>query len=169
MSSDISIEEIDGIAAHDVEYSWEGDNGTVVWNFGDNNTSTDSSLVHTYNLRGEYVAHVTLTDARGCIAYDSIVVRIDGRVIRFPNVFSPNNDGINDIFTFRAETVISFDCSIYNRWGQLVYSWNASSGGWDGRTLAGKHAPVGEYYYILHAVDRDNTEIDQKGILALKK
>jgi len=169
LSSDISIEEIEGIAAHDVEYSWVGDYGDVVWDFGDNNTSTDSSLVHTYNLRGEYVAYVTLTDERGCVAYDSIVVKIDGRVIRFPNVFSPNNDGINDIFTFKAETVLSFDCSIYNRWGQLVYSWNAGSGGWDGRTLAGKEAPVGEYYYILHAVGRDNSEIEQKGILALKK
>ena len=169
LSSDVSIEEIDGVAAHDVEYSWDGDNGTVVWDFGDNNTSTDSSLIHTYNLRGEYTAHITLTDERGCIAQDSIVVRIDGRVIRFPNVFTPNNDGINDLFTFRAETVTSFDCSIYNRWGQLVYSWKASSGGWDGRTLAGKEAPVGEYYYILHAVDRDDTVIEQKGTLALKK
>ena len=169
LSSDISIEEIEGIAAHDVEYSWVGDNGDVVWSFGDNNTSTDSSLTHTYNLRGEYVAYIQLTDERGCIAYDSITIKIDGRVIRFPNVFSPNNDGVNDLFTFRAETVVSFDCSIFNRWGQLVYSWNASSGGWDGRTLAGKEAPVGEYYYILHAVDRDSTKIEQKGILALKK
>ena len=164
-----SVDTILGTAAFDVEYSWDGDNGTVNWDFGDNNFSTDSSLVHTYNLRGEYLAIIELTDDRGCIAYDSVVVIIDGREIRFPNVFTPNGDGINDVFTFRAEKVKSFECYIFNRWGQLLYSWNTPSGGWDGRTFAGEEVREGNYYYVLKAVNHDRQTIEKKGEVMLMR
>ncbi len=165
----VSVDTIYGVAPDSVDYSWVGDNGTVQWDFGDNNFSTDSSLMHIYNLRGDYMAYIILTDERGCVAYDSIYVFVDGREIRFPNIFTPNGDGVNDIFTFKAERITEFECVIFNRWGQVVYSWTAPVGGWDGRTLAGKESPTGEYYYILKAIDRDGKSIERKGNLMLTR
>ncbi len=169
LSSSISVDDINGVVPFDVAYSWVGDNGTVVWDLGDNNSNTDSSFTHTYNLRGIYTVYLVLTDESGCVAMDSVLVNIDGRDIRFPNIFTPNGDGENDIFTFKAERMKSFDCSIYNRWGQLVYRWQTISGGWDGRTLAGVEASGGEYFYILQTVDDAGNKIEKKGVVVLKK
>lgn len=167
LASSNIIDSIFGIAPHSVDYSWIGDNGTVIWSFGDNNTSTDSSLTHIYNLRGNYTAFITLTDTEGCIAYDTIYVDIDGREIIFPNIFTPNGDSQNDVFTFRGERIKTFECSIFNRWGQKIYSWNAPVGGWDGRSFSGKELPTGEYFYILNAIDRDDKAIEKTGTIML--
>jgi len=169
LNNSVSVDSVFGTVPLDVEYSWIGDNGTVNWNFGDNNFSTDSSLVHTYELRGDYWAFVTLTDTSGCVVMDSVFVIVDGREIRFPNVFTPNDDGANDLFTFKAERMDTFECYIYNRWGQLVYSWDAPSGGWDGRTFAGEEVGAGEYFYILKAVDRNGKVIEKKGTVMLMR
>jgi gliding motility-associated-like protein len=169
LASSIQIDSIFGIAPHVVDFSWVGDEGSVSWDFGDNNYSTDSSITHSYDLRGNYTAIIVLTDTEGCVAYDTVYVDIDGREIIFPNVFTPNGDGQNDIFTFRGERIKTFECSIYNRWGQVVYSWDAPVGGWDGRSFAGKELPAGQYFYILKAIDRDDQSIEQTGTIMLMK
>ena len=169
LSSSVSVDEIQGVNPYSVDYSWFGDNGTVNWDFGDNNFSTDSIQDHTYNLPGLYNATIILVDESGCIAYDSILVEVIGREIIFPNIFTPNNDGENDIFTFRGERIKEFNCTIFNRWGQEVYAWNTPVGGWDGRTLAGVEAPSGEYFYILKAVDDTGSIIEKKGTVMLMR
>ena len=169
LSSSISVDTISGVPPLAVDYSWIGDNGTVNWAFGDNNFSTDSSLTHTFNLRGEYTTIIQLTDENGCIAYDSVTVIVIPREIIFPNVFTPNNDGINDVFSFRGENIKTFECSIYNRWGQIIYKWDTPVGGWDGRAISGKEIPSGQYYYVLKAVDFSDKKIEQKGTIMLMR
>lgn len=169
LSASNMVDSILGIAPQEVDFSWVGDEGTVVWDFGDNNTGTDSSIVHTYNLRGNYTAIIILTDTEGCVAYDTVYVDIDGREIIFPNIFTPNGDGQNDLFTFRGERIKTFECSIFSRWGELVYSWDAPVGGWDGRSFAGKEMPSGEYFYILKAIDRNDKAMEKTGTIMLMK
>lgn len=71
--------------------------------------------------------------------------------INIPNVFTPNGDGVNDLF--RAEyNILSFDqitLHIYNRAGQLVFFADRPGQGWDGRTPVGAKCPGGTYFYIL--------------------
>ena len=165
--SSINVDSIFGVVPYSVDYSWVGDNGSVVWDFEYGNSSTDSNLLHTYDLRGTYTVIITLTDSEGCIAYDTVYIDIDGREIIFPNVFTPNGDKQNDLFTFRAERIETFECLIFNRWGQKVYSWNAPVGGWDGRSFAGQKLPEGQYLYILNAVDRDGKVIEKTGKVML--
>ncbi len=72
----------------------------------------------------------------------------DGRV---PNVFTPNGDGINDLFDFRLGNRLE-QCSeiqIFNRWGNLVYETRDNAHIWDGRTFSGEECFEGEYFYIL--------------------
>lgn len=66
--------------------------------------------------------------------------------IYFPNVFSPNNDGINDLFLPNAKNVEEIEFSVFNRWGSLVFKSNDINQGWDG-TYRGEHSHLGVYLY----------------------
>lgn len=68
--------------------------------------------------------------------------------LSIPNVFSPNNDGIGDIFELYALGEIS----VYNRWGQLIYI-NKHRIRWDGKNADGDYVPEGTYYYIIKSVE----------------
>ncbi len=169
LSSNSPVDTIIGEPVLPVNFSWVGDPGTVEWTLGDNNYSTDSAFTHNYTLRGNYTAYIKLTDNEGCIAYDTVYVQIGARDIIFPNVFTPNGDGINDIFSFRGEKIKTFECFIYNRWGQIIYQWDAPVGGWDGRSISGKKHPNGTYYYTLKAIDNDDSEIEKQGSFMLMR
>jgi len=69
-----------------------------------------------------------------------------------PNSFTPNGDGLNDIFSVSNTGLGDFKGRIYNRWGALIYEWDSAIGGWDGKTK-GKNAPEGVYYFIIEASD----------------
>lgn len=79
-----------------------------------------------------------------------------------PNVFSPNNDGKNDIFKIEGTPNPCWDAltiQVYNRWGQLVYESAEVEFKWDGKNNQGKDCPEGTYYVILTGVfgDKDVT------------
>lgn len=71
--------------------------------------------------------------------------------IVIPNVFTPNGDGVNDLF--RSEyNINAFDhyaMSIYSRSGQLIFYADRPAQGWDGRTPAGTRCPEGTYFYVI--------------------
>ncbi len=71
--------------------------------------------------------------------------------IIIPNVFTPNNDGINDEFkvNLKGIPVVSYNISIYARWGVLMFNSNNSNINWDGRTISGLKATEGIYFYAL--------------------
>lgn len=66
----------------------------------------------------------------------------------FPNSFSPNGDGINDLFEPLSPCVPDYDLVIYDRWGKLVYQLHNGKGSWDGRTN-GKDMPADTYVYSV--------------------
>lgn len=79
-----------------------------------------------------------------------------------PNVFSPNNDGVNDTFHIEGTPNPCWDhitVQIYNRWGQLVYESDQVEFTWDGKNLQGKDLPQGTYFVLLTGVfgDKDVT------------
>jgi len=79
-----------------------------------------------------------------------------------PNVFSPNGDGINDLF--RIEGLQEEDeVSIYNRWGTKVYELANINDGWDGRTTAGEKCSTGVYFYYIKRKKNEN----KKGFIHL--
>jgi len=90
-------------------------------------------------------------------------------VLEMPNIFTPNNDGNNDIFTFiRIKYITKYDASIYNRWGQLIYKWNEAQSGWDGK-IGNTDASPGVYFYLLNADGNDGNVYHLKGFLHLIK
>ncbi len=71
--------------------------------------------------------------------------------VKVPNVFTPNGDGVNDLF--RPEyNILSFDTyqlQVFNRAGTLIFYSDRPGMGWDGRTVSGVIAPEGSYFYVL--------------------
>ncbi|MDQ3049150.1 MAG: gliding motility-associated C-terminal domain-containing protein, partial [Bacteroidota bacterium] len=87
-----------------------------------------------------------------------------------PNIFSPNNDGINDFFTFNIIDATCFNCKIYNRWGILIYEWNDFTKGWDGSIQPNTTlAKEGVYYFILKFCDLNYIEKSETGFLNLQR
>lgn len=84
---------------------------------------------------------------------DSVSVTYRVCEVWMPTAFSPNGDGLNDYFHMLGDVknVGFFRMSVYNRWGQMVFSADDVRSGWDGR-LKGKDAELGTYYYVIKLV-----------------
>ena len=139
------------------------------WDFGDGNTSNQFEPSNVYNNIGDYTVILIVTDG---ICYDTASITIDAfgeSVILIPNVFTPNGDGSNDVFTVEGENLESVEGEIFNRWGQKMFTWSNVKGYWDGRTLSGSEAPDGTYFYIITAKGFDGIEYFKKGGFSLIK
>lgn len=79
-----------------------------------------------------------------------------------PNIFSPNNDGVNDNFFFVNNELRTYTMEIYNRWGNKLYEFSNSANGWDG-----KDCPDGIYFYICDGVSIRGGIFKQRGSLTL--
>lgn len=116
---------------------------------------------------------VTVMDSSGCSASDSVQVRVDfeGRAF-IPNAFSPNDDGINDVFYVFSKCVSEVRLlRVFDRWGEKVFEAsntppNDPLFGWDGK-FKGKNASSDVYVYYIVVVLPDGTEREYKGDLTL--
>jgi gliding motility-associated-like protein len=87
-------------------------------------------------------------------------------VLFIPNAFSPNGDGVNDVFYVYGSGFKEFYLAIFNRWGQLVFEAEDPRSGWNG-TLNGKEMEQAVYVYYLKAAFDDLTVRTFKGSLTL--
>ncbi len=99
-------------------------------------------------LGGEYT--FTLVDSLGCIRTDTVtVIESEGSAEVFvPNAFTPNGDGVNDIWYPVGEGIEDFELQIFTRWGELVFTSNSTDVGWDG-TFKGRALQNGVYVYKM--------------------
>jgi gliding motility-associated-like protein len=110
---------------------------------------------------------VTISDNLGCMALDSVTVFVekDLRVL-VPNIFSPNNDGQNDVLYVRGKGIRSMKFLIYNRWGEKVFESNNPTIGWDG-TFRGSQLQPAVFVYLLEAELESGERVKQKGDITL--
>jgi len=99
----------------------------------------------------------------------SIFITVLGEVdISAPNIFTPNGDGLNDIFKVETFGISNLKTIIYNRWGDRVYFWEGKNGAWDGFTRpSGQKVPTGVYYYTIRAQDINGETHNKKGRIHL--
>jgi gliding motility-associated-like protein len=96
---------------------------------------------------GDY--YVVVKDLLGCSGGDgTIVERRCDLYAEIPNAFTPNGDGLNDVFLPFVQEVKQYQLTIYNRWGEQVFASQNPAQGWDG-TYNNTLAPVGVYSYTL--------------------
>jgi gliding motility-associated-like protein len=135
-----------------------------VWNFGDSGPfSLTPDITHSYNALGNYWVTLLVTDNNACIdSVHKIIVVRDLFTFYIPNAFSPNGDGINDLFTPKGSNVDAkhFEMYIYNRWGNLIYTtknWNGeSTDGWNGTiNNSGSITEVMEGVYVYKIIVKE--------------
>lgn len=86
----------------------------------------------------------------GCPKTDSVRIHVIMQDVFVPNAFSPNGDGLNDLFKVTCRKLINVEeFRILNRWGNVVFSTNDIRQGWDGKYKGVPQDP-GVYYYMMH-------------------
>jgi gliding motility-associated-like protein len=130
-----------------------------------NNNATTRSLHITQP--GTYWLEVT--DENGCNGRDSIIVKLKEclKGIYFPNAFTPNKDGNNDIFKpYVGGILVKYQLQVYNRFGQVIFSSDEANKGWDG-TLNGIPQTTGTYVFVCKYQFMNDEASVEKGSLLL--
>ena len=118
------------------------------YNFGDGSTSEDCNPDHTFQDAGIFEIYQTVTNQYGCtdVAKGSVIV--NGFMFYAPNAFTPNGDGINDVFLPSVLGSSNYRLEIYNRWGDVIFSSNDPYEPWLGNVDGGDYyAQDGVYTY----------------------
>ncbi|HEX6191691.1 MAG TPA: PKD domain-containing protein [Chitinophagaceae bacterium] len=115
-------------------------------------------------LADDQVYYFTVTSQEGCVARDTIKISVfKGSSIYVPNAFTPNNDGLNETLKPFYAGIKELDFfSVYNRWGQLVFTTRNMLDGWNG-VLKGIPQATGTYVWMLRAVDYAGKVYQLKG------
>ena len=145
----------------DLSDTYPGESFLWQWDFGDggSESSAEMEMSHTYETWGEFLVTLTLTGSNGCESVISHNVYVDAD-LEFPNVITPNGDGVNDVFAIKnLNPELDNVLTIYDRWGQKVYEmtnyrtyikdgvlYNAETG------FAAEHNSDGVYFYTFHYV-----------------
>jgi gliding motility-associated-like protein len=112
--------------------------------------------------------YVHITDAIGCTDDDTIFIKVyEGPTYYLPNAFSPNGDGLNDIFFPTPVGIRSTEYfRVFDRFGKLMYETRQWLQGWDG-TLKGKKANSGTYVWMIKGIDKNGSVVEMKGTVIL--
>lgn len=149
----------DGISpAFEWRFSKDDDNSPFLTRY-EENTTYEFVSSGTYYV-ALYVSESGDTDAE---LVSTITITISTSLLEMPNAFSPNGDGINDIYMAKSnhQSIIEFHAYIFNRWGQKLYEWTDIDGGWDG-TYNGKQVADGVYFVLVKAKGADGTTYNIK-------
>lgn len=146
---------------------------TSMWSFG-NGTNTvtysASDIAKTiFKQPGTYT--ITMFAVKGpCLdtAVHTIKVEVPSE-LEVPNVFTPNDDKVNDFFFLKATNLTEINMQIWDRWGHLVYELITEKGNveWDGKNQYGKECADGTYFYVLNAKGKDGQDYKKKGTISL--
>lgn len=148
---------------------------TFFWNFGFGNywvLSHDffQEFDTTYFEGGVYEVCLVATNKNGCTDTACKPITIYNELLFTPlNIFTPNNDGKNDIFTFdfKSKAVAEFECIIVNRWGNTMYIMNGITDGWNGMDEKGNPCPNGVYFYKYSGRAENGEEFEGQGSVQL--
>ncbi len=126
---------------------------TFNWDFGDGNTGNYPFVQHRYSAAGTYTVTLSVQDNNSMVTDSySLAVTITDE-FDVPNVFTPDDDGINDQFIIQSNGFTPLTVNIFNRAGSVVFKKTAPTVAWDGRTPSGDRARPGVYYYVITSED----------------
>lgn len=138
------------------DYQWEIDSSLV---------STNTHFIYEFpsGIEGKYTVTLTAEDPEtGCVHFHSEILEVVGELTVFvPNAFTPDGDGINDLFApvIRNYRSGSYSFSIFNRQGEIVFQSSSPDQKWDGSNASQKHyAQDGVYVWVLKVGDEYSTK-----------
>lgn len=120
----------------------------------------------TYNFTEEGITFVRFVGSNSdgsCEAYgDVYTVTIGASELLIPNAFSPNDDGVNDVWKVSYRSLLDFECWIFDRQGHQLYHFNNPDDGWNGKRN-GKSVKSGVYFYVIQATGSDGKKYKRSG------
>ena len=143
-----------------------------VWDFGDGTQAYTKDVEHQYEEAGIYTVtlQVNKNDCSETLELRNLEIKNQKAEFKIPNIFTPNNDGKNDVFLITApEDLKSFEGIIMNRDGLVVFQWTDPTQAWDGLMLDGQEAKTGTYYYVIKGVDAEGEAFEYKSFVELQR
>ena len=138
-----------------------------LWNFGDGESSTETSPKHLYDETATFTAELIAYNAENCTdTFRLPVLTLILPLLDVPNAFTPGRFGINGYVAVKGFGIRKMDWKIYNRWGQLVYQSASRKDAWDG-TYKGKLQPIDVYTYTLDVEFTDGKALRKTGDITL--
>lgn len=179
-SVELNIQKPTAIFSHSVRleteeliYFYDQSEGAIAsydWDLGNGVTSDIHNPTNVYIEDSLYEVSLTVTDSLGCV--DSITRFLDilpPLYFWVPNAFTPEQDGddLNNVFLPKGVGIAEYSISIFNRWGQEIFTSDDINDGWDGNFNSGKPAPQDVYVYKISLVGESGKEIDKMGRVSL--
>ena len=143
-------------------YSWSGTPSV-----GANITcATCSTTIVQPTVTTQYI--VVASNSPYCRVQDTVIVKVDINCGDFfiPNVFSPNDDGLNDVINVHGRCISSYNLQIFSRWGEKVFETSSQENSWDG-TFRGQKMDTGVFVYKADGVSIDGQSFKMKGNITL--
>jgi gliding motility-associated-like protein len=140
------------------------------WNFGDLQTSAISNPAsHGYLDTGTYVITLIVSNQHSCADTISHTIVIEPDFLFYiPTAFTPDGDGINDVFTGIGIFIKEFEMTIFDRWGNLIYKTTDINKPWDGKTAhEAEPSERDVYVYAFTVTDFKTLKHNFKGIVTL--
>lgn len=124
---------------------------TWVWDMGDGTRYRTHEATHSYMDLDEHWATLYITTPNGCAGVDSVLLRPPGHLY-FPSAFTPDGDGINDEWGPKGHYMDDFEMTVYDRWGEAVFTSTDMMVPWDGKINGSGQVISGVYVYKYKAV-----------------
>lgn len=155
-------------------YEWK------IWREGEQNKPLvhrfDEDLDYTFTLSGTFCIQLYATFVLGqdTIQYPApeennpIRVTISESKLEFPNAFTPNGDGYNDVLRAKDgyRSIVTFEAAVFNRYGTKIFSWNNLAEGWDG-THRGRTVRDGVYFLVVNARGADGKKYNLRKTISV--
>lgn len=148
----------DGVAHTEWQISLDSDFNETVYRF------YDKDFDFTFVEDGTFFVRMIASNASGeCeVTGGTFKVEIGSSVLKIPNAFSPDGDGVNDIWKVSYRSIVKFRCDIYDRQGHKIISLDNPSEGWDGKR-GSSYVEPGVYYYVISATGADGRRYKKSG------
>lgn len=124
----------------------------------------EQNLDYTFTDEGTYYVRFVGSNSDGSCETvgETYTVSIGSSDLRIPNAFTPNDDGVNDVWKVGYRSLLSFRCTIFDRYGNELYSFSDPNLGWDGK-YKGKYVKAGVYFYVIEAKGADGKKYKKGG------
>ena len=139
---------------------------TWIWDMGDGTRYRYDEVRHSYLDLDEHLVRLKIVTPNGCLAEDSVLIRPPAHIY-FPNAFTPDGDGRNDLFGPAGHYIDKFGMTIFDRWGQVVFTTEDVNIQWDGSVNGSGEAMTGVYVYRYFAEGHYFPPVDGVGHVTL--
>ena len=138
------------------------------WYFSDGDSVINANTTsYQFLTPGDYTVMLVVKDNDGCIDTAFTTISVTEKILEYPTVFSPNGDGVNDVFRIPNNGTTSNRLTIFNRWGQKIFDNTAKEIEWYGVNFSGTNVSEGTYYFVVESIKLTGENITQTGYITL--